>query len=114
MTMLISGGPFVAAVALMGLLAACSHATPPNQADKLSMQKFVFLTRQGCVNTATMRENFDAALKAVGWSSEYQFLDADTLAPMDPRGGYGTPTILYDGHDLFDMPEPAVSHPAPT
>ena len=41
-------------------------------------------------------------------------MDADTLKPSDPRGGYGTPTVLYDGRDLFDMPEPSVPHPAPT
>jgi hypothetical protein len=114
MTLLTKRGRFAAALALVSLLTACSRAPQPKQTDKRSMQKFVFLTRQGCVNTTTMRESFDAALKAMGWSSEYQFIDADTLAPTDPRGGYGTPTILYDGHDLFDMPEPAVPHPPPT
>jgi len=79
-----------------------------------SMDKFVFLTRQGCVNTVTMRESFDDALKAVGLPLQYQFIDADTLAPSDPRAGYGTPTVLYDGRDLFDMPEPPVPHPPPT
>lgn len=78
------------------------------------MDKFVFLTRQGCVNTVTMRANFDEALNALGWSRDYQFIDADTLAPSDPRGGYGTPTILHDGRDLFDMAEPPVPHPPPT
>lgn len=78
------------------------------------MDRFVFLTRQGCVNTVTMRENFDAALKTLALSSEYQFIDADTLAPTDPRGGYGTPTILFESRDLFDMPEPPVPHPPAT
>ena len=75
---------------------------------------FVFLTRQGCVNTVTMRANFDQALKVVGLSTQYQFIDADTLRPSDPRGGYGTPTVLFDSGDLFDMPEPPVPHPPPT
>ena len=79
-----------------------------------SMDKFVFLTRPGCVNTVTMRENFDAALNRLALPLQYQFIDADTLAPSDPRGGYGTPTVLYDGRDLFDMPEPPVPHPPPT
>jgi hypothetical protein len=105
---------FAAALALVGLLTACSRAPQPKPTDKPSMDKFVFLTREGCVNTTTMRENFDTALKAIGWSNEYQFVDADTLAPTDPRGGYGTPTILYKGRDLFDMPEPPVPHPPPT
>ena len=99
---------------LAGLVAACSSAPQHKQPEKHSMEKFVFLTRQGCVNTVTMRENFDAALKTLALPSDYQFIDADTLASDDPRGGYGTPTILDDGRDLFDMPEPPVPHPPPT
>lgn len=102
-------------LAVMSVVSACTW-TPEQQqpADKPSMDKFVFLTRQGCVNTVTMRDNFDDALKSLGLSLPYQLIDADTLAPSDPRGGYGTPTILYDGRDLFDMPEPPVPHPPPT
>jgi len=114
MTFLTKRGLFGAALLVLSLVTACSRTVPPKPIDKPSMEKFIFLTRQGCVNTATMRENFDSALKAMGWSTEYQFLDADTLAPTDPRGGYGTPTILYDGRDVFDMPEPPTPHPPPT
>jgi hypothetical protein len=112
--MLTTRGRLAAALALVCLLTACARAPQPKAADKPSMDKFVFLTREGCVNTTLMREHFDTALKAVGWSNEYQFVDADGLAPTDPRGGYGTPTILYRGRDLFDMPEPPVPHPPST
>ena len=78
------------------------------------MGELVFLTRQGCVNTVTMRNNLDDALKALGLPTEYQFIDADTLAPSDRRGGYGTPTVLYEGRDLFGMSEPPIPHPPPT
>jgi hypothetical protein len=61
-----------------------------------------------------MRVRFDAALKALGLQPDYQFIDADTLAESDARGGYGTPTVLGDGRDLFDMPEPSVPHPPAT
>jgi hypothetical protein len=116
MKMLTDRTRFAAALALASLLSACSRAPQPQPkpTEKPSMENFVFLTRQGCVNTTTMRENFDTALKAIGWSNEYQFVDADTLSATDPRGGYGTPTILYKGRDLFDMPEPPVPHPPPT
>ena len=79
-----------------------------------SMANVVFLTREGCVNTVTMRANLDDALKALALPNDYQFIDADTLKESDPRGGYGTPTVLYEGRDLFGMPEPGVPHPAPT
>lgn len=98
----------------VSVLTACAPAPEERAMDTPSMNKFVFLTRQGCVNTVTMRENFDAALKTLALSSDYQFIDADTLAPTDPRGGYGTPTILLEGRDLFDMPEPPVPHPPVT
>lgn len=71
----------------------------------------MFLTRDGCVNTATMRANFDAALQRIGWPTEYLFIDADTLPESDSRGAYGTPTILVNDRDLFGMGEPPTPHP---
>jgi hypothetical protein len=78
------------------------------------MKDLVFLTREGCVNTVTMRTHLDEALKALELPLDYQFIDADTLPPSDPRGGYGTPTVLFQGADLFGMEEPPVPHPPPT
>ena len=78
------------------------------------MKDLVFLTREGCVNTVTMRANLDVALKTLGLPNDYQFIDADTLASSDPRGGYGTPTVLQRGQDLFGMEEPPTPHPPAT
>ena len=74
----------------------------------------VFLTREGCVNTVTMRANLDSALKALNRSSGYALVDLDTLAKNDPRTGYPTPTILMADHDLFGLPKPAPPYPEPT
>ena len=79
-----------------------------------SVKNLVFLTCQGCVNTATMRENLDEALKTLRLPTDYAFIDADTLKESDPRRGYGTPTVLYEGRDLFDMSEPLLPNPSPT
>lgn len=95
------------------MIAACTAAPQSNPAQS-SMKDLVFLTRDGCVNTVTMRTNLDEALKALQLPNDYQFIDADALLAADPRGGYGTPTVLYAGRDLFDMPEPPVPHPPPT
>lgn len=114
MTRFVSGGPLCVALALLGLVTACARAPQPQASVSASVDQLVFLTREGCVNTTTMRANLDDALNKLGLSRQYQFVDADTLKPSDPRGGYGTPTVLYDGRDLFDMPEPSVPHPAPT
>ena len=109
-----SRAPFRVVLAFVALATACSRPPQPQPVVPPSVEQLVFLTRQGCVNTTTMRANFDEALNALGLSHQYQFVDADSLKPEDPRGGYGTPTVLYDGRDLFDMPEPAVPHPPPT
>ena len=96
------------------VLFACSlvgcGSPPQSPPEKGTMKDLVFLTREGCVNTVTMRANLDVALKALGLPDDYQFIDADTLASSDPRGGYGTPTVLHQGQDLFGMEEPPTPH----
>ena len=104
------------AVALAFALSSCSGV--PNgksgAKEKPSMHTLTFLTRQGCVNTVTMRANLDEAMRALGLPTDYQFIDADSLPSSDARAGYGTPTVLYNGVDLFGMPEPPVPHPPAT
>ncbi len=78
------------------------------------MNNLVFLTREGCVNTVTMRANLDEALKRLNVSNDYQFIDVDTLPASDPRGGYGTPTVLHEDQDLFGIAEPPIPHPPAT
>jgi hypothetical protein len=103
-----------AALAVMTAMGGCARSSQQRETVTPSIEKLVFLTRQGCVNTATMRANLDEALKTLGLPRDYQFIDADSLAPQDPRGGYGTPTVLYDARDIFDMPEPPAPHPPAT
>ena len=98
----------------VSVLGSCARPPAQGSAQKDPMQQLVFLTRDGCVNTVTMRANLDEALRGLGLPSNYQFIDADTLASSDPRGGYGTPTVLYENRDLFGMEEPTVPHPTPT
>ena len=100
---------------LLVLLGGCAPAAPvEGTGGRRPMNDIVFLTRAGCVNTETMRASLDEALDRLGWPTDYALIDADTLTPSDPRGGYGTPTVLYAGRDLFGMPEPSVPHPSPT
>jgi hypothetical protein len=73
-----------------------------------------FLTRDGCVNTTTMRGNLDEALRSLGRPQNYRVVDADSLSGSDPRRGYGTPTVIVRGRDLFGMPQPSPSHAAAT
>ena len=73
----------------------------------------VFLTRDGCVNTPDMVNNLDDALKAMGWPTDYQYLDIGKLPAKDARTGYPTPTVLWKGHDVFGMPVPTPPFPEP-
>lgn len=98
-------------VCVLVLFAAVSAGctSKPDTANKL-----MFLTRGGCVNTATMRANLDAALKGMNRPADYQVVDLDTLAKTDPRTGYATPTVLVAGQDLFGVPVPTPPYPEPT
>jgi len=69
--------------------------------ERFSVRNLVFLTRDRCVNTSRMRSNLDQALKSLALPTNYEFIDADKLKPSDLRRGYGTPTVLYKGSDLF-------------
>ena len=97
-------------VTVMGGCAASPHTT----ARVSPMHDLVFLTRDGCVNTPTMRAHLDAALRSLGVPLDYQTVDVGMLPDSDPRGGYGTPTVLYKNQDLFGMPEPTIPHAPPS
>lgn len=99
----------LAALTLLPPLAvAVAHAQPK------AVRPIVFLTREGCVNTTTMRTRLDRALDRLGLATDYVLIDADTLAESDVRRGYGTPTVLVDNRDLFGLPEPVPPLPSPT
>lgn len=69
--------------------------------------ELTFLTRDGCVNTPDMVNNLDEALKALGWPRfDYQYVDIGKLSAKDVRTGYPTPTLLWEGRDIFGMPVP--------
>jgi hypothetical protein len=99
---------------LLIALAIFLFAEPLRPGEHFSVHDFVFLTRDGCVNTARMRSNLDHALNSLALQSNYEFIDASKLEPSDRRRGYGTPTILYKSHDLFGMAEPPAQSSAPS
>jgi hypothetical protein len=66
------------------------------------------------VFTAEMRTALDQALKADGKPDTYQVVDLDTLPASDARRGYPTPTVLFNNHDVFDLPVPQPPFPEPS
>lgn len=98
---------FVAAMLLVA-------AIPVGSTERFSMRDLVFLTRNGCRNTDSMRSSLDQALKSLALPVSYELIDLDKLKPTDIRRGYGTPTVLYKNRDLFGMATPSASSNAPS
>ena len=95
-------------------LALIYVAGPVCSLERLSVRDLVFLTRDGCVNTALMRSRLDEALKALALPTNYTLINVDKLESSDRRRGYGTPTVLYNGRDLFGMAAPPAQPDAPS
>ncbi len=61
-----------------------------------------FIGMKGCPNTPPMYRSLKRAVRKLGLQQEILVLDAFELAGKnDPRAGFGTPTILVNGKDLF-------------
>ena len=73
-----------------------------------------FLGRQDCPNSPRMEANLGAALQRRGLERTYRKIDLGTLPDTDIRKGYGTPTILINGQDIFGMPEPGPTAAPPS
>ena len=97
-------------LALAMLAAACGST----RSAQVEVKSLVLLTRGDCSDSPVMRARVDEALKALGLPTDYHVIDAGTLHPTDPRNGYPAPTVLYQGGDLFGMPEPKPPFPAPS
>ena len=100
----------------MGFLVSTMLATVAvaTAAFPRTMKDLTFLTRDGCVNTPEMLNNFHGALKALGLPNDYRYIDIGTLPNTDVRTGYPTPTLLWKGRDTFGMPAPKPPFQAPS
>jgi hypothetical protein len=60
-----------------------------------------------------MWESLQAALKELQYNQPIERLDINALSEkQDKRAGYGSPTILVNGKDLFDAPFPDTFNPS--
>jgi hypothetical protein len=69
-------------------------------------KKIEFLGTDSCANSPIMEKNLQDALALKGMAVDYSFLDIKKLPESDYRRGYGTPTVLVNGNDLFGVPRP--------
>jgi hypothetical protein len=52
------------------------------------MKDLSSLTRHDCVNTPDTVNNLDDGLKALGWPTDYQYINFGKLPASDVRTGY--------------------------
>jgi len=73
-----------------------------------------FLSFEGCPHAPVLRRRLDEALQAIGVTVTPVPLDLLSLCEAnDLRSGFGSPTILVNGRDLFGMDSPSfVQDPA--
>ena len=101
-----------AVVLSLSIISSACSAPRPEPASANST--LVFLTREGCANSARMLANLDVALRSLNRSGAYQVVDQGALPKTDARSGYATPTLLYNNRDVFGLPEPTPPYPEPT
>lgn len=70
-----------------------------------------FLTHSTCANSPLMQKHLLCAIEKLDFTVSLEIIDVSTLSPEDIRTGYGTPTILVDGADLFGNPVPSAAPP---
>jgi hypothetical protein len=75
------------------------------------MHEVTFLTREGCPGSPAMLANLVSALAELGIPAVPLSVDIGDLPNADHRTGYGTPTVLVNGVDLFGLEAPRPAAP---
>jgi hypothetical protein len=69
-----------------------------------------FVSFEGCPHAPALRQRLDEALQELGVTDTPIEVNLERLYQAhDPRSGFGSPTILVDGLDLFGMESPSVA-----
>ena len=72
-----------------------------------------FLKLDGCPNADKMWDGLQKAIRDLNLGITVPILDIDKLAEWgDPRAGFGSPTVLVDGTDLFGLALPSSTNPS--
>ena len=99
-------------IAVCFLVVACSGNESRSVGNK-SSNGIEFLGRSDCPHSPTMEQSLISALEKQGLGNKYQYIELASLPVDDHRRGYGTPTVLINGEDLFGMPRPKPTNAAP-
>ncbi len=86
----------------LNLIAMTSAGPKP----KRSQPKIELLMFDGCPNSPKRKANLQTAMKALGLTRQFKVVDILKLPDGDVRKGYGAPSVLLAGRDLFGLREP--------
>jgi len=89
------------------------HPTWRSALEEAGWARLILLRCRDCVNSVTMRRHLDAALNGLDRPLPYEVIDIDMLSDHDPRAGYPGPTLLWDGVDLFGLPQATLPYGGP-
>lgn len=100
-------------VALAGAAALLSaagcgrdHSPHPETQEVEVKRALTVLYFDGCPNTPGFVEATEQAAARLGAGWRVELVDLQSLPEDDLRRGYGSPTVLLDGRDLFGAPDP--------
>lgn len=79
---------------------------PTEASEAKSGMNIELLGFPSCPNTPAIRKNLESALRALKRTPGFVEVNLESLAPSDPRRGWGAPTILINGRDLMGMSPP--------
>ncbi len=97
-------------VSLASLILALLFSQLSAQGKKMKIE---FLGMEGCPNTPTMWTSLANAMKELKWTQAIERLDLIALSKkQDKWAGFGSPSILVNGKDLFGSPFPESYDPA--
>ncbi|MFT5098621.1 MAG: hypothetical protein ACI9HY_000730 [Planctomycetaceae bacterium] len=98
-------------IVLFSLLVLLACQEQPQKEVHVKTPEVSFLTRKGCPKSPAVYKSLLAVLAVRGLSEEPTTIFLGELEVNDIRTGYGTPTILVDGKDLFGRSKPAPATP---
>src|SRR5947209_2648021 len=101
----------LAALFLLVVLMAISVAVPK---DKRAPRRIELLMFDGCPNSPIMKANLLAAMHALHITTRPTVVDILKLPAGDVRKGYGAPSVLVNGKDLFGHKKPKPSEALPS
>lgn len=91
------------ALCLFVTLIGMAIAVPKGQHVPPKIELLMF---DGCPNSPKMKANLQVAMKSLHLTQKIKVVDILKLPAGDVRKGYGAPTVLLGGKDLFGRPTP--------